>query len=125
MKYLLDTHILLWWLSNDKKLSKELRDTITDADNVIYVSSASVWEMSIKSHLGKLSMPDNLDEMLVEKGFLSLSITLEHAVLAGHLPAIHRDPFDRMLLAQAKIEKLTLLTHDNLLKKYKIMTIVN
>jgi len=125
VRYLLDTHILLWWLTNDEKLSKELRHILTDAENIIYISSASVWEMAIKSQLGKLSMPDDLAETLIEQGFLSLAITFEHAVLAGHLPAVHRDPFDRMLLAQAKIENLTLLTHDKLLKKYKIMTIVN
>lgn len=119
MRYLLDTHILLWWLANDKKLSKELRSIITDPENTLYVSSASVWEMAIKSHIGKLSMPDNLEETLIEHDFLPLPITFQHALLVGHLPVIHQDPFDRMLLAQAKIEKLTLLTHDNLLKKYQ------
>ena len=124
MRYLLDTHILLWWLTNDKKLSKALRLIIADPENTLYVSSASVLEISIKTCLGKLSMPENLEEDFIENGFIALPITIQHARLAGQLPDIHRDPFDRMLLAQAQLEKLTLLTHDKALKKYKIAVLV-
>lgn len=120
MRYLLDTHILLWWLGNDKKLSKDLRSVISDPDNTLYVSSASVWEMAIKSQIGKLAIPDNLEETLAEHDFLPLGINFQHALLAGRLPAFHHDPFDRMLVAQATLEKLTLLTDDKVLKQYHI-----
>lgn len=120
MKYLLDTHILLWWLGNDKRLSTEFRGIIADPENIVHVSSVSVWEIAIKSEIGKLKIPDKLEETLIEHDFLPLAINFRHALLAGQLPMLHHDPFDRMLLAQASIEELTLLTDDKLLKQYDI-----
>lgn len=118
MNYLLDTHILLWWLYDEPKLSKHARSIISDPENNIFVSPASGWEISIKKALGKLIVPDGLDVALEKNNLLPLDITIAHAQLAGALPAVHDDPFDRMLIAQTKIERLTLLTHDKKLKKY-------
>lgn len=118
MNIILDTHILLWWLSDDRKLSEEARQLISDIDNIIFISAATVWEMSIKKALGKLKAPDNFEEILIENDLEALPINLKHAELAGSLPNHHYDPFDRMLIAQAITENINLLTHDKTLLKY-------
>jgi PIN domain nuclease of toxin-antitoxin system len=123
MNLLLDTHILLWWLAEGPQLSKTDRAHITDA-RAVYVSAASAWEISIKKSAGKLDAPDNLAEVLQTNRFKELPVTLEHAVAAGKLPRHHGDPFDRMLLAQARSESLTLMTHDSRLDKYGVPLIV-
>jgi len=120
MNYLLDTHILIWALENNSALSQKARDVIIDGDNVIYVSTASVWEISIKQAIGKLTVPDNLLDELEIHRFTLLNITYEHAQLAGKLPFLHKDPFDRMLIAQAKVEKLTLISNDGYFSKYDL-----
>ena len=112
MNYLLDTHILIWALENNSALSQKARDVIIDGANVIYVSTASVWEISIKQAIGKLTVPDNLLDELEIHRFTLLNITYEHAELAGQLPFLHRDPLDQMLIAQAKVEKLTLISNE-------------
>lgn len=119
MRVLLDTHILLWWLSDDRKLAKRAREIIAEANNDVLVSSASAWEISIKAALGRLEIElDDLGEAIVKNGFRPLPIALRHALTVGKLPAIHRDPFDRMLIAQASVEELRLLTHDRIFERY-------
>ena len=123
MRLLLDTHVLLWCLKDDKTLSREERNIIRNRANEVWVSAASAWEISIKQRLGKLDIPFNLEEGLILSGFQSLPITIPHALLAGELPLHHTDPFDRMLIAQAKIEGLTFVTHDSKQKLYGIPVI--
>lgn len=123
MNILLDTHVLIWALENNPTLSKTAVDCIVDGSNMVFVSAASVWEINIKMTMGKLEAPDNLLEEIRLHRFTPLPMTLEHAQLAGRLPDIHKDPFDRMLVAQAMIEKLTLATRDKLIGKYKIKTV--
>ena len=120
MNILLDTHILIWALENNPALSEKARKAITTGGNMVFVSSASVWEISIKKSTGKLKVPDNLLEELLSHRFSLLDINAEHAQLAGELPLIHKDPFDRMLVAQAMIEKLTLISYDPLIAQYKV-----
>ncbi|HVO91795.1 MAG TPA: type II toxin-antitoxin system VapC family toxin [Terriglobales bacterium] len=119
MRLLLDTHILLWWMSDDHKLTKHARDIIANSDNDVLVSSASAWEISIKAALGRLEIElDDLEEAIVKNGFRPLPIGLRHALTIGRLPNIHRDPFDRMLVAQASVEELRLLSHDRVFERY-------
>lgn len=120
MNVLLDTHILIWALENNPALSENARNAITAGRNMVFASSASVWEISIKKSIGKLKVPDNLLEELLAHRFSLLDINAEHAQLAGELPFIHKDPFDRMLVAQAKIEKLTLISVDPHIAEYEV-----
>jgi PIN domain nuclease of toxin-antitoxin system len=117
MNYLLDTHILLWWLFNDPKLNKVCRDIIGNPNHRILVSSASAWEIATKYRIGKLPeakpLIDDYQNILQRGKFNELTITASHALRAGSLPINHRDPFDRMLMAQAELENLPLLTYDN------------
>ncbi len=109
MRLLLDTHALLWWLAGDKHLSPAARRAIGDADNTVLVSAASAWEIATKHRLGKLdasSLVGQLGAMLASQRFEALEITIDHAERAGMMPGEHRDPFDRMLAAQAQAEKL-------------------
>lgn len=119
MKLILDTHILLWWLLDDKKLPDAALKVIKDQRNQILVSVVSAWEISIKISLGKLRFPiERLETALVDNGFESLSITIPHAVKYASIPMHHHDPFDRMLVAQSSIESARIVTHDALLAKY-------
>ena len=120
MNLLLDTHVLIWALENNSTLSDNARAAIIDGENLVFISSASVWEISIKKTLGKLKVPDDLTEEIKLHRFTQLTMNFEHAQLAGELPDIHKDPFDRMLIAQAIIEKLTLVTRDSLFNKYDV-----
>ena len=117
---LLDTHVLLWWLSDDLQLGERARQMIRDPRNQIFVSAASTWEISIKSALGKLDVPADIDSVVEDEGFSKLPISLYHGQLAGQLPSIHRDPFDRMLIAQAQSEGLILMTADETIPQYKL-----
>lgn len=118
MRILLDTHIFLWWLNNDPKLSKKTK-TIILAATEVYISSASIWEACIKVKIGKLEFQvEKLAEAITESGFLELSITAKHAVATYKLSDIHSDPFDRILIAQAISEPLQFLTADKLLAPY-------
>lgn len=112
MKLLLDTHILLWWLADDPSLPDRAREAIADPGTTVLVSAASAWEIAIKRAAGKLEAPDDLLDVIDANGFQGLAITAEHALRAGGLPAHHADPFDRMLLAQATAERLTLVSVD-------------
>jgi len=120
MNLLLDTHVLLWWLNDDPTLSKKSRTAIAEGKNLVFVSAVVVWEIRIKEALGKLEIPLNFKGVLDSQPFEMLDITVEHAHAVKDLPAHHRDPFDRMLIAQARVEGFTLLTHDTRLKKYKV-----
>ncbi|MFA5171886.1 MAG: type II toxin-antitoxin system VapC family toxin [Sulfuriferula sp.] len=118
MRVLLDTHIYLWWLQDSPKLSTQGKEIIIAATEV-YVSSASIWEAAIKSGIGKLDVNvDTLVDEIGKNGFQVLDITPKHAARIMQLPNIHRDPFDRMLLAQALSEPLKFLTADSLLAGY-------
>ncbi|MBS0017363.1 MAG: type II toxin-antitoxin system VapC family toxin [Arthrospira sp. SH-MAG29] len=116
ISYLIDTHILLWWLFNDLKLKAECRDIIRNPNHHIMVSSASAWEIATKYRIGKLPeakpLVDNYQGILEQAKFMELTITTAHALRAGNLPIAHRDPFDRMLMAQAELENLPILTYD-------------
>jgi PIN domain nuclease of toxin-antitoxin system len=116
---LLDTHVVLWWLIDDSALSDAVK-TRLDEDPGVYVSPATIWEVAIKQSIGKLTEPANLPEEIMTSGFRQLPITFEHAIAAGRLPPIHRDPFDRMLVAQAQCEGMTLATHDSQIQKYEV-----
>ena len=119
MRLLLDTHVLLWWLSDDRKLAKNARDIIAKPDNDVLVSSVSLWEISIKTALGRLDIElDDLEDAIARNGFRPLPIGFPHALTAGRLPAVHRDPFDRMLVAQASVEELRVMSHDRVFERY-------
>lgn len=120
MNILLDTHIVLWWLMDDENLPEMHRKIISNPNNFCYISAATIWEISIKSKLGKLKISKNYTDELVKEGFLKLPVNWQHSKGVRDLPFIHRDPFDRLLIAQAQIENLTLLTVDENIKKYKI-----
>jgi PIN domain nuclease of toxin-antitoxin system len=119
MRLLLDTHALLWWLA-DEGLTDQARDAIADPANLIMVSAASAWEISIKKALGKLATPDDLEQQVDEGGFSALPVSVAHAIAAGRLPRHHDDPFDRMLIAQALAEGLTIVTHDKRFADYDV-----
>ncbi len=116
----LDTHVLLWWLSDDARLSHTSRAAISDGKNLVFVSAAAAWEIVIKSMLGKLDIPSNLEAALAANRFEQLPITIPHSLAVANLPHIHNDPFDRLLIAQAKVEGLTLVTGDEQIKKYDV-----
>ena len=123
---LLDSHALLWWLDDDKRLSRRARQIIANEDNSVFVSAASVWEIAIKVALGKLDDRDGavprLPLILVERGMIALPIMPAHAIEAADLPPVHRDPFDRMLVAQGRRERLAIVTNDPLFKEYDVKT---
>lgn len=120
MNLLLDTHVLLWWLADDNALTDTERTAIAHPDNVVFVSSVSAWEIAIKASMGKLDAPENLTEELFLNQFHELPVRISHGLFAGNLPLIHRDPFDRMLIAQAILEELTLVTHDQKIRAYDV-----
>jgi PIN domain nuclease of toxin-antitoxin system len=122
-RLLLDTHVFLWWLQNNSRLGKRARKLISDPHNVVYVSAVTGWEISIKRESGKLKAPKSLDDAIEESGFLHLPITFFHGEQAGQLMPHHRDPFDRMLIAQAQAEGLTIITGDDNFDLYGIKTI--
>lgn len=116
MRVLLDTHVFLWWrVARDMRA--EAMEAIRSADEV-FVSAASAWEVSIKSAMGKIRLTGSFADGVEQSGFVPLPISLVHAAVAGELPPHHRDPFDRMLLAQARVERLTLVSHDRRFEPY-------
>jgi len=119
VKLLLDTHVLLWWLADDDRLPAATRDAVSVAAEARF-SAASVWEIAIKRTLGRLEVPDDYLEAVEASDIQLLSITGEHAEAAGALPRHHDDPFDRMLIAQARIDELTLVTADRRLPDYGV-----
>ena len=127
MNVLLDTHAFLWWIDNNPKLSSRARGIISDAGNAIFLSAASGWEIAIKARLGKLTLPGALEcfiaDQLVVNAFSSLPIQLSHALHVYTLPAIHQDPFDRILVAQSQLEDMPILTADSQIAKYPVEVI--
>jgi PIN domain nuclease of toxin-antitoxin system len=127
VRVLVDTHALLWWLADDKRLSRRARKTIADEETEVLVSAACVWEAAIKASLGKLGDPtravSRLPSIIPERGFAELQISAAHAVQAADLPRIHRDPFDRMLVAQSMIESAPVVTNDPDIRRYGVKTI--
>ncbi len=125
MRLLLDTHAFLWWLAGDNALSAAARKAIGDENNTIYVSAASAWEIATKYRIGKLpgvaSIVANLGATIADQGFTHLPISLQHGQVAGTLPGTHRDPFDRILVAQALLEKLTLVSNEQPFDAYGVM----
>ena len=118
--YLLDTHAFLWWLGDEAQLGAEARSEIADSANEIFVSAATAWEISLKRHIGKLEAPGDIEDWIAGSGFSDLAIEVEHAVQAGGLPNHHKDPFDRMLVAQAQLEGITLVARDDEIAKYDV-----
>ena len=116
MRVLLDTHALLWWLAGDKSLSRPARVAITDEENEIFVSAASAWEVATKHRIGKLPgagpLAVDFAREVRQQGFTELPISFAHGQVAGSLPGAHRDPFDRMLVAQAREEKMALISNE-------------
>ena len=119
MSLLLDTHVVLWWLTDDSTLTDDIKSKL-DHEPDVYVSTATIWEVAIKQAIGKLAEPAGLPELIRDCGFRELPIRHDHAVTAARLPMIHRDPFDRMLVAQAACEDLTLVTRDPHCQKYDV-----
>lgn len=124
MHALLDTHALLWWLDGDNRLSRPAQEAIENEENVIYVSAASAWEIATKVRIGKLpeavEVANDLLGCILAQNFSALSISVVHAARAGALPGPHRDPFDRMLIAQSQVEKLTLISNETLFDQYGV-----
>ena len=120
MNLLLDTHVLLWWLDASPTLSEKATSAIADGSNLVFVSAAVIWEIRIKQALGKLEIPSNFRQVLDRQPFEIPGITAEHAHAVGDLPAHHRDPFDRMLVAQARAEALKLISRDPEIAKYDV-----
>lgn len=122
-KYLLDTHVLIWWLTDDNRLSQKVREIIKSPENHIFLSAASVWELSIKlSANERITMNVSLQEFIEGSGFVVIPITAEHAVKTSKLKQLHKDPFDRMLLAQAVLEECTFLSADKKIAEYVQVT---
>ncbi|HEV3376132.1 MAG TPA: type II toxin-antitoxin system VapC family toxin [Thermoleophilaceae bacterium] len=119
MKLLLDTHVLIWW-SGGKRVGRAAADAIASPDNEVFVSVAAVWEAEIKAATGKLRLDVDLEAEPAEHGFTSLDISARHAVTAARLPLHHRDPFDRMLVAQAQLEGLTIVSRDPVFDRYSV-----
>ena len=120
MDVLLDTHVFLWWNDAPEKLRVEARDVIRDSANAVYVSAASIWEIAIKRRLGRLEFTNPVIDAMIKNGFAPLPISPQHAEQAGALPLLHTDPFDRMLVAQAQLESLTLVTADERIAPYAV-----
>lgn len=123
MNILLDTNAFLWAIANPKKIPQHIADIIIDPSNTVYYSVVNVWEVSIKRALGKLNMPNNIEQEIKIHDFSELQIKTSHVSAVELLPPIHKDPFDRMLVAQAIIEKLTIVTGDKNILKYDIKTL--
>ena len=124
MRLLLDTHVFLWCAANDPQLGPVAREAIESPDSFVAISAAVAWELEIKRALKKLEAPSDLREQLELYRFDELPITIEHAIRAGELPAHHGDPFDRMLVAQAQLEGLTVVTRDRKISSYDVATLM-
>ncbi len=122
MNLLLDTHAVIWFLEGNAELRPQARSAIESAERV-YVSSATIWEMAVKVARGRLEAPSDFPDRLLELGMLQLALEWEHARVAGGLPLHHRDPFDRMLVAQAIVERLAIVTRDDAIARYPVPVI--
>lgn len=117
---LLDTHVLLWWRDDFRRINKETLAAIADPERAVFFSAVSIWEIAIKHAAGKLRMPDELLSTMEQRGFVEVPVRSAHALVAARLPRHHADPFDRMLVAQAQVEKLTLVTGDARISAYDV-----
>jgi PIN domain nuclease of toxin-antitoxin system len=127
MNYILDTHAFLWFISEDEQLSESASAIVRSRDNEIYFSAASAWEISIKTGLGRLSIQDELEHFLTDQlslnQILPMPITLSHAAYTSKLPQIHKDPFDRILIAQSVVEDMPLVSRDGIMRKYDVKVV--
>ena len=127
MKVLLDTHVFLWWITDDPRLSSRAREIIAEGANEIFLSAVSGWEIAIKAKLGRLRLPDDPERFIPEQLRLNaietLPVQMSHALHVYKLPDHHRDPFDRLLIAQAQLEKLPVLTADPQISRYPVKVI--
>jgi PIN domain nuclease of toxin-antitoxin system len=117
---LVDTHALLWWRSDHRRIGARAHEAIADPGVSLFFGAASIWEIAIKRAQGKLDVPDDLLDTMQQRGFTELPVLSRHAIRAGALPSHHGDPFDRMLVAQAQIENLTLITNDQRIAAYEV-----
>lgn len=129
MKVLLDTHVFLWWILNDERLGQKARVIIADGANEVFLSAASCWEIAIKTELGRLRLPKPPDiyvpDQMAMNALKGLPISPVHALRVSKLPNHHRDPFDRILVAQSQLEKIPLVTSDPLISRYDVRTLWN
>ncbi|MCD6290170.1 MAG: type II toxin-antitoxin system VapC family toxin [Anaerolineae bacterium] len=129
MNVLLDTHTFLWWIGDDPRLSPRAREVIADGENTVFLSAASGWEIAIKARLGKLRLTGTRDlerfvvEQIATNAFTALPVHLSHALHAYTLPLLHRDPFDRLLVAQSQLEHMPIITNDRWIQRYPVETI--
>lgn len=123
MNLLLDTHCVLWWLADDDQLSQPVRSAIADPSNTIFISAAALWEIRIKQALGKLRVPDSLRDAIDTQGFVELPVHLDHVDRLVDLPPLHRDPFDRLLVAQAMQTGFVLATQDDEIRRYDVVVL--
>ena len=125
MKLLLDTHVLIWWLEDPIQVAVHVRDAVCQPENRVLVSAVSAWEIAIKRSIGKLNVPQDLEIVVPGSGFEWLPVTAKHAITTESLPPIHRDPFDRLLVAQAIVEEATIVTRDANIPKYAVPSILS
>ncbi|MEK7572212.1 MAG: type II toxin-antitoxin system VapC family toxin [Patescibacteria group bacterium] len=118
--FLIDTHIFIWWMENSKNLSSEIKQLLQDPQQKVFLSVVSIWEMLIKQSKNQLRLPKDMEEGVIESGYTILPIAFPHAIGLKDLPLLHTDPFDRMLIAQAKVEGLTLITADKKIWQYDL-----
>jgi PIN domain nuclease of toxin-antitoxin system len=123
MNLLIDAHVLCWWIADQPELAGEARAAIADPDNIVGVSAATIWELAIKQAAGRLEFDGDFREELEANRFDILPIRLDHALAAATLPPHHSDPFDRMLVAQAQIERLTIVTRDRRIPQYGVQVL--
>lgn len=127
MKVLVDSHVLLWWLLNDPHLSTTAKTLIADSETEVIISAVTGYELTLKASAGRLTLPGNIEQFvpsrIATEGFTSLPISVGHAARAGTLPLIHRDPFDRLLVAQAQMEGISILTADPAIGQYDVEVI--
>ncbi len=120
MRLLLDTHTLIWWVSGDRRLRSAEREAIADPEAIVHVSAASIWEIAIKQGLGRIELNADLSREMEQSALLELPIRWHHARAAGALPRHHEDPFDRVLIAQARVENLALVSYDPAFRDYEV-----
>lgn len=124
MRALLDTHVFLWWITADSRLPSQVREIIADGNNELFFSAASCWEIAIKTQLGRISLPGRPDVFISDQMTINaiqgLPIQASHALHVFNLPHLHRDPFDRIIVAQSQLEGLPVITSDTLIAEYKV-----
>ena len=124
MRYLLDTHAFLWFVLDDQRISKKAKSIIEDSKNTIYFSAASAWEIAIKTELARLEIKGDFETFIIEQlsinNFVPLSITISHSLYTKRLPQVHKNPFDRIMIAQSKLEDLPIISMDKEIRKYKV-----